>query len=498
MNAALFIGIETFDDPAIHSIKFAVNDANAVAAAFEQLGFPKEHGGQIILANGQATKNRIEYEVGRLLKEAREDDSVLIYFSSHGANVNGVSSLVCYDTVLKGMPDTGFPIKNFFEMVKHTKSKRVILLLDCCHAGLQFPKGEKSLMGNMTNDDIKAFCESANYCVAFASCASNETSRWSDQNQLGIWTSALLDALCGKAKHILKNNRFLLAMNLQNFLYAQVPQRRWDEYKDKGPQTPQLYGSLSNDFIVADLESVLAKQVEGIGDLSQFLKGISFRSFRTDRIRSLPGFGKNHSVPENKTPATEKFVEGIAEEQVQDNARQLFDTILKAFSYTREEIKLDAYKSSALITTKDFEADLYICQSDDDPKMYEETLTVSKFKSDAVIMSDPFNKVFFGEVSTLRVEFTPDRKVSEVIDQIQKAADSKIQIKKYEPDGSVCCIAIAGLEGGIYLRANRTSISLPSKRPRQMIENLIEARKTAMLDSATLLLLPTPPAPAAA
>ena len=497
MNAALFIGIENFDDPAIQQIKFAVNDANAVAAAFEHLGFPKENGGQVILTNGQATKNRIEYEVQRLLKEAREDDSVLIYFSSHGANVNGVSSLVCSDTVLKGMPDTGFPIRNFFEMVKHTKSKRVILLFDCCHAGLQFPKGEKSLMGNLSNDEIKSFCETGNYCVAFASCASNETSRWSEHNKLGIWTSALLDALRGKAKHILKNSRFLLAMDLQNYLYAQVPQRRWDEYKDKGPQTPQFYGSLSNDFIVADLESVLAKQVEGIGDLSPFLKGISFRSFRTDRIRSLPGFGKRHSVPETKTAATEKFVEGIAEERVQDNARQLFDAILKAFSYTREEIKLDSYRSSALITTKDFEVELYICQSDDDPRMYEETLTVSKFKSDAVIMCEPFNKVFFGEVSTLRVEFSPDRKVSEVIDQIQKATDSKIHIKKYEPDGSACSIAVGDIEGQFVLHASRSAISLPSKRPRQMIETLVEARKAAMLDSATVLLLPTPPAPAA-
>lgn len=496
MNAALFIGIETFDDSTIHPIKFAVNDANAVASAFEQLGFPKEHGGQIILSNAQATKNRMEYEVRRLLKEAREDDSVLIYVSSHGANVNGISALVCYDTMFKGMPDTGFPIKTIFEMVNQTKSKRVILLLDCCHAGLQFPKGEKGLMGSMTNDDIKAFCDSANYCVAFASCASNETSRWSDQKQLGIWTSVLLDALRGKAKHILNNNRFLLAMNLQNYLYDQVPKRRWDEYKDKGPQTPQFYGSLSNDFIVADLESVLAKQIEGIGDLNRFLKGISFRSFRTDRIRSLPGFGRNHSVPETKNAATERFVEGIAEELVQGHARRLFDALLEEFSYARDEIKLDANGSSALITTKDFEVDLYIGQSTEDHKMYEEVLTVNKLKSEAVIMSEPFNKVFFGEVTTLRVAFSPERNVSGVIDQIQKATDSKIQIKTYEPDGSVCCIAIPSIDGGIYLRANRTSIKLPSKRPRQMVAALIEARKSAMLDSAAVLLLPTPPAPA--
>ncbi len=494
MNAALFIGIETFSDPPIPPIKFAVNDANAVASAFGELGFPKEHGGQIILANEQATKGRIEYEIGRLLKEAREDDSVLIYISSHGANENGVSSVVCYDTILKGMPGTGFPIKAFFEMVKDTKSKRVILLLDCCHAGLQFPKGEKGLMGSMTNDDIKAFCDSANYCVAFASCASNETSRWSDRNHLGIWTSVLLDALCGKAKHILVNNQLLLAMNLQDYLYQQVPIRRWDEYKDKGPQTPQFYGSLSNNFIVANLESVLAKQIEGIGDLNHFLKGLSFRSSRTGKIKSLPGFGAKHSVPKTKTAATERFVEGIAEERVQDHARQLFDALMKAFSYAREEIQLDANGSSAAITTKDFEVDLSICQSADDHKMYLEVLTVRQFKSEAVIMSEPFNKVLFGEVDTLRVAFSPGRSVSGVIDQIQKATNSTIQIKTYEPDGSVCCIAIPGIEGEISLRANRTSIKQPSLRPRQMVAALTEARKSAMLDSATLLLLPTPPA----
>ena len=54
----------------------------------------------------------------------------------------------------------------------------------------------------------------------------------------------------------------------------------------------------------------------------------------------------------------------------------------------------------------------------------------------------------------------------------------------------------SAIEGDIYLRANRTSIKLPSKRPRQMVAALIEARKSAMFDSATLLLLPTSPPPA--
>jgi len=497
MNAALFVGIETFADPEIHSIEFAVNDANAVAEAFDKLGFPKDKHGQVSLTNEKATKNRIEYEISRLLKEAREEDSVLIYFSSHGANVNGVSSLVCHDTILRGMPDTGFPIKNFFEMVKDTRSKKVILLLDCCHAGLQFPKGEKSLMGSMTDNEIKSFCENSNYCVAFASCASNERSRWSNKNKLGIWTSVLLEALGGKAKHILKNNRFLLAMNLQNYLFDQVPRKRWEEYQDKGPQTPQLYGSLTNDFIVADLEPVLAKEVEGIGDLSAYLKGTSFRSYRTDRIRNLPGFGKKHTVPETKNAATEKFVEDIAEDRVQDHARGLHDAILKEFGYTREEIKLEAYKSSASITTKDFEVELYINQSDDDPKMYEEVLTVSKFKTGEVIMSAPFNKVFFTEVSTLRVEFSAARKVSDIIDQIQKATDTKIEISKYEPDGSVCTIKVGSIEGHFVLSANRTAINLGTKRPKEMIEILTEARKQALLDSASLQLLPMIPVPAA-
>lgn len=498
MNASLFIGIEHFDDTKISDVKYAVNDARAVAAAFEKLGYPKAT--QEFVLDGEATMGRVKYEISELLKGAQKDDSVLIFFSSHGVSVGGTSYLVCKDTVRQGVPATGIPIKEVFEMMNKTKSEKVILLLDCCHAGLQFPEGEKSLMGTMSNDEIAEFFSASTYRVAFASCADTETSSWSNISKQGIWTTALLKALNAEAKHILEKNRFLRAANLQDYLFKEVPLLVRNEYNDGRVQTPQLYGSLTNNFLVADMEPLLTKQVEGIGDLDQFLKGIKFIEYKTASIGRLPGFkkSKGHTVPENFSAATEKFVRNIAGDLITDPANKLVDQIIREFGYNRSDIKFEPNGSSALIHTKDFEVVLYVAQREDEPSLYEEVLSVSGFSSAAVIMSDPFNEVFHGEVSILEVNFKPAVKIAAVIDQIQHSENTSIKVKSYEHDNSACIISIAGVSSQIELRPQSTSMDLSGKRPKEMIEIFTDARSKALMDAASVLLLPTIPVVAAA
>ncbi len=80
----------------------------------------------------------------------------------------------------------------------------------------------------------------------------------------------LLQALTGKVRDILENGHLLRAANLQDYLYRQLPVTLRENIANKKIQTPQLYGSISNNFLVADLTPLLAKNVKGVETSTHF------------------------------------------------------------------------------------------------------------------------------------------------------------------------------------------------------------------------------------
>lgn len=489
MNYSLYIGIENFADSRIGDVSFAVADAQAVATAFGELGFDKNQ--RMTLSNSEATRTRVEYEIQQILKCALEDDVVLIFFSGHGASISGQSYLVCHDTMEKGIPTTGLPIKTVFNLMENTRSQKVMLLLDCCHAGLQFPKGDKSLIARMTDTEIRDFFAGSAYRIAFASCADSEKSYWADVLGHGVWTHVLLQALTGQARHILESGRYLTAAHLQDYLHKQVPVVLRETKADKVTQTPQMYGSLSNNFLIGDLAPLLAKTVKGMEEIGPIVKDVSFRNNSTGRVRDLPGFQKGHKVYDDYTAATQAFVARVGAPQVEERANELHKSIKSAFGYLRQDCRLDTDGSSATIKAKDFDVDVAISQSEEDPSEYIETTEIYNFRDANIIMEDRFNELFANEVSTLRIRFTSPKKVTEFIDAVERAADSRISVD-YPADYSNCTFSIEGIDAEFVLRPKSLSIRLPGAEPREMVKALLHASKVTLLDAANFALLGPP------
>jgi helicase len=101
----LFIGIDRYASPAVNELSCARRDAVALEAVFaDTLG-----GTTVLLADGDATRERIEQEFAAL-SGCEPEDTVVICFSGHGSETH---ELATHDTDLADLPNTAVPLDLF-------------------------------------------------------------------------------------------------------------------------------------------------------------------------------------------------------------------------------------------------------------------------------------------------------------------------------------------------------------------------------------------------
>src|SRR5882724_595307 len=115
-----------------------VNDATGVAKIFcdqERCGYPEN---QVVLLTGaDASKGRILAELDNLSKVG-EGSTVVVYFSGHGYLTREAPQqyyLMPNGYDLGQLENTAIEESQFSEKLYNIKTGRLLILLDCCHAG---------------------------------------------------------------------------------------------------------------------------------------------------------------------------------------------------------------------------------------------------------------------------------------------------------------------------------------------------------------------------
>lgn len=99
-SLALVVGISNYQDKAFEPLSYAASDAHRMAA---YLMDPKGGGLRVndltLLLNQKATKANIQRHTRRLVRESRPSDTVVLYFSGHGAYTEKRhTGIVCHDS----------------------------------------------------------------------------------------------------------------------------------------------------------------------------------------------------------------------------------------------------------------------------------------------------------------------------------------------------------------------------------------------------------------
>ncbi len=244
-------------------------------------GFPSANV-ELLVQDG-ATKSQLVEGLSRLVDVANADPlgNVIIYYSGHGGYFSDATGNRTYYLVPHGFtPDdpagTGLTDADFTSLLSVIKSKRVVVFLDCCHAGgIPLLKGRRSTFepSSMPSMLAKLVANEAarGGLVVVGSSLEAEYSYVGDR--LSIFTECLLEAFDG---HGQKNeDGQVRILDTLSYLLDTVPGRA------PGPQHPLVKKvlDLSSNFVLGRYES------SGGSKRSGARIGRDFESSLSERLR---------------------------------------------------------------------------------------------------------------------------------------------------------------------------------------------------------------------
>lgn len=147
-----------------------------------------------IMTDEKATRNNVLTEMMKLVSNVGQGDVVVLFFSGHGVKEDGSGDTyyMTYDSAANA-PFTGInfsDIKRRIQTLTDQKKCHVLLFVDTCHAGSMYGMKGSTVELSMKMPGL----------VGFYSSTSGQQSAELDNIQNGVFTSAILEALNGKAQ----------------------------------------------------------------------------------------------------------------------------------------------------------------------------------------------------------------------------------------------------------------------------------------------------------
>jgi len=227
---ALIIGIAEY--PAmIGRLPDAVrNDAKDV---FDVLVNPRNCGYDAsrveLLLDSAATLASIRRGLASLAQRARQDDTVLIYFSGHGArltmNSAPSSALVPIDFEPTRHEATSLMELEFSKALEQIKAKKLLILLDACHAGgaasLKGAPGAVDLILGYEEKTLARLSEGIGR-VLIASSRATEVSNVFNGARNSVFTQHALEAFQGRAHS--RGDGLIRVFDFFNYIAEKVQQ----------------------------------------------------------------------------------------------------------------------------------------------------------------------------------------------------------------------------------------------------------------------------------
>jgi len=242
---ALLIGIAAYRH--IRPLVKTTTDARDLYETLLQNGYSPNN--ISLLLDEQATKAAISDKLHWLARRVGPNDTVVIFFSGHGAQLIGgfwPGEYLCpVEATLEKVKDTFISDEEFTMALRAIHAGRLVVFLDACHAGGVGEPKDPAVQ-------VKAGLSEAAYThflaqgrVIIASCKPDEVSYEFPEMRNGLFTHYLLEALRGGAA---RPDGTVWITNLFGYVYEQVSRHNLQHPFQK---------SATEDFILA-----LTKQPE--------------------------------------------------------------------------------------------------------------------------------------------------------------------------------------------------------------------------------------------
>src|SRR6266508_3760365 len=278
MKYALIIGNNKYDDQKLAQLKTPAADSQALAKILDDktIGSFDE-----VTPLINQTEGRVRRAVSAFLANKKPDDLVLLYFSGHGVlDDRGRLYLALKDTQTSLLKSTAISASFIADEMDSCRSKRQILILDCCHSGA-FGRGAKG-------EEQKAVTETTFEGIGFGRVvltASDSTqyafegNQVIEQTELSLFTHFLLEGLqTGKAD--INKDGYIALDEWYDYTYTQVLSTTPKQVPHKWSYHQQ------GDLIIAKNPFMKKKVVELPEDLLRLLES-PYSSVREVAVKEL-------------------------------------------------------------------------------------------------------------------------------------------------------------------------------------------------------------------
>lgn len=230
---ALIVGIGNFKDTTIPKLRYSAKDAIEMKDMLVQnYGFKSEN--VKLLTDASATKQNI-LEALRddwLPKNAKADDMILVFVSSHGTpankSVESKNYVVLHDTSKTSLYTSSISMDQICKLLRsRCNAKKLLVIADTCYSGGLAIEGDNQV--NLNPDEFVV----ANSMLVVSSSDVNQKSWESRRYENGVFTRQLIESF---KKHRNFNDFKEVFMDLQNKTAQEVKE------DDKADQTPRLGG----------------------------------------------------------------------------------------------------------------------------------------------------------------------------------------------------------------------------------------------------------------
>ena len=129
---ALIVATANYSDPRLAQLRSPAADSEALA---EVLGDPSKGDFEVQLGLNESHAELMR-RIALFFRDRIPNDLLLLHLSCHGVkDENGELYLAAADTDLDLLSATGIPAAWLNERIDRTRSRRTVLLLDCCFSG---------------------------------------------------------------------------------------------------------------------------------------------------------------------------------------------------------------------------------------------------------------------------------------------------------------------------------------------------------------------------
>jgi Caspase domain len=239
-RSALIVASDDYADPALRRLRAPASDARALAAVLQDPGI----GGFEVRTLLNRPAHVVSLELEEFFADRRPDDLLLVHFSCHGIkDEGGELYFAMANTLLRRLGSTAVAAEFVNRRMGRSRSRRIVLLLDCCYAGA-FERGMTARAG--TGMGIEVQLRGRGRAVITASSAMEyafEGDELSDRGMAtpSVFTSAIVEGLAtGEAD---RDQDGLVALDeLYDYVYDKV--RRTTPHQTPGKWTFGVEGEL--------------------------------------------------------------------------------------------------------------------------------------------------------------------------------------------------------------------------------------------------------------